>query len=102
MQTRPGRNHPPIPSPRDEQILKAVYTYRYMTARDMAYLLFSPTCSTMCGHAWRGWRVARISPLQTYLCRFQLLKVGDWPAGTDFYAGREGSGFSRARGWLHG
>src|SRR5947209_9846310 len=31
---------------RDEQILQAVYAYRYVTALDIAYLLFSPKSLT--------------------------------------------------------
>ena len=42
MKTSPARNSPLILTPRDEQMLKALYDYRYMTATDMAYLLFSP------------------------------------------------------------
>jgi hypothetical protein len=30
-------------SPRDEDILRAAYAFRYITAKDLTYLWFSPT-----------------------------------------------------------
>src|SRR5262245_21595867 len=37
---------PLIPSNRDEDILKAIYKYRYMSARDLCHLLYSPKSLT--------------------------------------------------------
>jgi hypothetical protein len=56
-------------------MLKALYDYRYMTAKDMAYLLFSPTILNYV----RG-RLARLAggedfATHTYLCRFQMPSV---------------------------
>jgi hypothetical protein len=64
-------------SPRDEDILRAIYAFRYMTARDIAYLWFSPTVLNYVRH-----RLARLSggadlAPHTYLCRFQMPGVGE-------------------------
>jgi hypothetical protein len=72
MKAIPARKSPFILTPRDEQILRVLYDFRYMTARDMAYLRFSPTILNYVRS-----RLARLSggaDLQpnTYLCRFQL------------------------------
>ena len=92
MQTRPGRNHPPIPGPQDEQILSRL-PYRYMTARDMAYLLFSPHVLN-----YVRARLARLAggtdfATQTYLCRFQLPKVGIGRPAQIFTLGAKGRDF---------
>jgi hypothetical protein len=59
-------------SSRDEDILRAIYTFRYMTARDVAYLLYSPTILNYVRS-----RLARLAggvdlATHTYLCRFQM------------------------------
>jgi hypothetical protein len=64
-------------SPRDEDILRAVHTFRYMTAKDVAYLWFSPTVLNYVRH-----RLARLAggtdlAPRTYLCRFQLPGSGE-------------------------
>ena len=75
MKATPGRNSPLILTPRDEEMLKALYDYRYMTAKDMAYLLFSPQTVPYA----RG-LLTRLSGVDlqthTYLFCFQLPKVG--------------------------
>jgi hypothetical protein len=38
---------------RDEEILQAVNTYRYMTARDITHLLFSRNSSPMPVNGWQ-------------------------------------------------
>jgi hypothetical protein len=59
-------------TPRDEQILKTVYRYRYVTSLDIAHLLFKP--SYMPYVRSRLTRLAGGEDLlpNTYLCRFQL------------------------------
>jgi hypothetical protein len=65
-------------SSRDEDILRAVHHFRYMTAKDVAYLLFSPTILNYVRH-----RLARLAggiDLAThtsYLCRFSLPGTGE-------------------------
>jgi hypothetical protein len=69
---------PPLSlTPKDEDILRAVYTFRYMTARDVAYLAFSPRILNYVRH-----RLARLSggmdlAPHPYLCRFQLPGTGE-------------------------
>ena len=59
-------------TPKDEEILKAIYTYRYATTLDIAYLLFRPTYLPYVRS--RLARLAGRKDLQenTYLCRFKL------------------------------
>jgi hypothetical protein len=80
-------------TPRDEEILRAVYTYRYMTAKDMAYLLFSPQVLNYVRH-----RLARLAggkdfATHTYLCRFQMPKVGVGRPEQIFTLGAKGRDF---------
>ena len=57
---------------KDEEILKAIYTYRYVTTLDIAHLLFRPTYLPYVRS--RLARLAGGKDLQenTYLCRFSL------------------------------
>ena len=59
-------------TPRDEEILEAVYRYRYVTSLDIAYLLFRPSYLPYVRS-----RLARLAGKKdlaenTYLCRFKL------------------------------
>jgi hypothetical protein len=59
-------------TPRDEDILKAIYQYRYMTSLDVAHLLFRPSYIPYV----RG-RLSRLAggknlEENSYLCRFKL------------------------------
>jgi hypothetical protein len=73
---RPLRKTPHILNPRDEQILRYFYQYRYMSALDMAYLHFSPASlehvrailTSLAGGA-------DLQP-NAYLCRFPLPRTG--------------------------
>ena len=60
---------------KDEEILKAIYTYRYITTLDIAHLLFRPTYLPYVRK--RLARLAGGKNLQenTYLCRFYLPSV---------------------------
>ena len=63
---------PLLLTPRDEEILQAVYHYRFMTALDVAHLLFRPTYLPYVRS-----RLARLAggkdlEFNTYLCRFQM------------------------------
>jgi hypothetical protein len=76
MKASPALTKPLILTPRDEQMLKALYDYRYMTAEDMAYLQFSPHTVPYVRRL-----LARLSgyadfQTHTYLIRFPLPKVG--------------------------
>jgi hypothetical protein len=93
MKAPPGRKHPLILTPRDEQILKALHTYRYMTAKDMAYLLFTPRILNYVRQ-----RMARLAgdtdfATHTYLCRFELPKVGIGRPEQIFTLGAKGREF---------
>jgi hypothetical protein len=60
---------------KDEEILKAIYTYRYVTTLDIAHLLFRPTYLPYVRK-----RLARLAggkdlEENTYLCRFYLPSV---------------------------
>jgi hypothetical protein len=59
-------------TPKDEEILKTIYTYRYTTTLDIAHLLFRPTYLPYVRS--RLARLAGGKDLQenTYLCRFKL------------------------------
>jgi hypothetical protein len=76
MKASSAGTRPLILTSRDEEILRALHQYRYMTAEDMAYLLFSPKSI-----AYVRRRLSRLSGnadfhTHTYLCRFPLPKVG--------------------------
>jgi hypothetical protein len=72
MKDQSANKSPLILAPRDEQMLNALYAYRYMTARDMAYLLFSPRVLNYVRS--RMVRLAGEEDFATnaYLVRFQL------------------------------
>jgi hypothetical protein len=71
------RKKPLMLTPRDEKILRAIYEYRYMTALDVAWLLFKPTSRTHVTEILSS--LAGGDDLQThsYLCRFGLPSVGN-------------------------
>ena len=64
--------HALVLTPKDEEILQAIYTYRYATTLDIAHLLFRPTYLPYVRS--RLARLAGGKDLQenTYLCRFKL------------------------------
>jgi hypothetical protein len=82
-------------TPRDEDILRAVYNFRYMTAKDVAYRLFSPTILNYVRN-----RLSRLSggtdlAAHTYLCRSSLPGTGEkiftlGAKGRDFLAREAG------------
>ncbi len=101
MKARPGRQPPLILTPRDEQILKAVYTYRYMTAKDLAYLLFSPRILNYVRQRMTRLAGGKDFATHTYLCRFQLPKVGIGRPEQIFTLGAKGRDFiEREAGFL--
>ena len=63
---------PLVLTPKDEEILETIYTYRYATTLDIAHLLFRPTYLPYVRS--RLARLAEGKDLQenTYLCRFKL------------------------------
>ena len=72
MKATPASQSPLILTPRDEDMLNALHTYRYMSAKDMAYLLFSPRILNYVRS-----RMVRLAggedfAAHAYLCRFQL------------------------------
>ena len=75
---------------RDEEVLKAVWYYRYMTARDLCALLFAKTSITHMREI-----LARLSggeDLQThnYLCRFTLPAINKKPQEKVYVLGAKG------------
>jgi hypothetical protein len=48
MKAPAAQKTPLILTPRDEEILKALHTYRYMTAKDVAYHLLKPQSAPYC------------------------------------------------------
>ena len=92
------RKKPLILTLRDENILRAIYEYRYMTAFDVAWLLFKPTSKTHVREILTT--LAGGSDLQTHsvLCRFGLPSVGN--AERVFTLGAKGRGFLSERGFL--
>jgi hypothetical protein len=75
--TRKTRPKPLILSGRDEKILLAIYQYRYMTALDVAWLLFKPTSHTHVREILSALAGGEDLCTQTYLCRFGLPGVGN-------------------------
>jgi hypothetical protein len=68
MKAMPGRTQrkPVIIPSRDEEILRVIYQYRYMTALDVAWLLFKPTSHTRTGNPlvpcrWRRFKHSILS-----------------------------------------
>jgi hypothetical protein len=57
---------------RDEDILKAVNTYRYMTAKDITYLLFSPSSITYARERLAALAGGEDSKERAYLYRFAM------------------------------
>jgi hypothetical protein len=93
MKATPSRKNPLILTPRDEEMLRAIYQFRYMTAKDMAYLLFTPRILNYVRH-----RLSRLAgdkdlATHTYLCRFQLPKVGVGRPEQIFTLGAKGRDF---------
>jgi hypothetical protein len=76
MRATPARNSPLILTPRDEQMLKVLYDYRYMTAKDMAYLLFSPHTEAYVRRLLTRLSGGSTPQPHTYLYCFHLPKVG--------------------------
>jgi hypothetical protein len=96
MKTRPSGNdetYPRILSKRDEEILETVHFYRYMTALDVAYRLFSPASlvhvrrllATLCG--------GRDGATDQYLYRFQLPQISPGRTEKIFTLGCRGREF---------
>jgi hypothetical protein len=98
MNTIPGRTRrkPLIISSRDEEILRAIYQYRYMTALDVAWLLFKPTSHTHVREILSSLAGGEDLGTHTYLCRFGLPSVGN--AERIFTLGAKGRSFLRERG----
>ena len=88
---------PAVLTAREEEIIRTVAYYRYMTARDLTNLLFAKTSIT-----WMRGLLAELSgkdDLQThhYLCRFTLPSHGG-NEGAGLCVGRQGqAAFARAR-----
>jgi hypothetical protein len=74
---RTKRKTPLIITPRDERILRAIYQYRYMTALDVAYLLFQPSSFTHVREILSALAGGEDLGTHTYLCRFGLPAVGN-------------------------
>jgi hypothetical protein len=76
MKPTPAGTSPLILTPRDEQMLKAIYDYRYMTAEDMAYLMFSPSTVPYVRRLLARLSGGKDFQTHMYLCRFPMPKVG--------------------------
>jgi hypothetical protein len=90
MKATPARQSPLTLTHRDEEMLKVLYDYRYMTAEDMAYLRFSPKSLSYVRRCLA--RLAGGADLQphTYLCRLQLPKLGPGRLERVFTLGAKG------------
>jgi hypothetical protein len=66
------RNQEMIVTPRDEEILKAVWYYRYITARDLNNLFFAKTSITHMREILANLSGGADLQTNTYLCRFPL------------------------------
>ena len=87
---------PAVLTAREEEIIKTVAYYRYMTARDLTNLLFAKTSIT-----WMRGLLAELAgkdDLQThhYLCRFTLPSHGQRGSGSMCWAPKAG-GFCKSR-----
>jgi hypothetical protein len=63
---------PLVLTPKDEEILKAIYTYRYTTTLDIAHLLFRPTYLPYVRSRLACLAGGKDLQENTYLCRFKL------------------------------
>jgi hypothetical protein len=70
------RNQEMIVTPRDEEILKAVWYYRYITARDLTNLLFAKTSITHMREILATLSGGEDLQANNYLCRFTLPAFG--------------------------
>jgi hypothetical protein len=79
MNTNPVKAHPKplIISTRDEGILRSIYQYRYMTALDVAWLLFKSSSLTHVREILSALAGGEDLRTHTYLCRFGLPSVGN-------------------------
>jgi hypothetical protein len=93
MNTIPGKTQrkPLIITSRDEQILRAIHQYRYMTALDVAWLLFKPSSHTHVREILSSLAGGQDLATHTYLCRFGLPSVGN--AERVFTLGSKGRSF---------
>src|SRR5687768_9477678 len=75
---------------RDEEILKAVWYYRYMTSRDLNNLFFAKTSITHMREILA--RLSGSEDLQThqYLCRFTLPAINKKPQEKVYVLGAKG------------
>lgn len=70
---RPKAHTPPLLlTSRHEQILRAMYDFRYLTALDVAHLLYAPTSLTYVRRILSALAGGEDLQTNTYLCRFQL------------------------------
>ena len=91
------RKKPLILTPRDEKILRATYEYRYMTAVDVAHLLFKPTSKTHVREILSMLSGGEDLKTHSYLCRFGLPSFGN--AERVFTLGAKGRSFLAERGF---
>jgi hypothetical protein len=100
MNNPPARNprqKPLILTPRDETILRVIYQYRYMTALDVAYLLFQPSSFTHVREILFALAGGEDFGARTYLCRFPLPGIGN--AVRVFTLGAKGRSFLAKQGF---
>jgi hypothetical protein len=98
MITNPKKSQrkPLIITRRDEQILREIYQYRYMTALDVAWLFFKPSSHTHVREILSMLSGGQDLATQTYLCRFGLPSVGN--AERVFTLGAKGRNFLAEHG----
>ena len=99
MKTASVRTAPLILTLRDEQMLKALYDYRYMTAEDMAYLFFSPSTVPYVRRLLARLSGGKDFQTHTYLYRFPMPKVGLGRPEKIFTLGVKGRDFSDSTGF---
>jgi hypothetical protein len=92
MKAPAAQKTPLILTPRDEEILKALHTYRYMTAKDVAYHLLKPQSAPYFRRL-----LMRLAGedfhTHTYVCSFPLPKVGMGRPEKIFTLGAKGRDF---------
>jgi hypothetical protein len=96
VSARLPRKTPIILTPRDEKILRAIYQYRYMTALDVAWLLFKPSSLTHVREILSSLAGGEDLHTLTYLYRFGLPSVGN--SLRVFTLGSKGRRFLAERG----
>ena len=98
MNTIPGKAHTKlrIMSRREEEILRSIYQYRYMTALDVAWLLFKPSSHTHVREILSTLAGGEDLKTHVYLCRFGLPSVGR--PTLVFTLGSKGRSFLSERG----